>query len=250
MTVTPVPGVVRAVTVDLDDTLFPQAQWLDGAWCAVAGRAAALGLDGAALLPELRRVAAEGSDRGGIIDRALARVVSPVTPAVVSELVSAFAGHAPDRLDCYDGAFAALGRLSAELPVVLITDGNPRIQHAKVAALGIADLLDAIVVSDELGGRVARKPAPAPFLRALELLDLPAEAVVHVGDRPGKDVLGALGVGMRALRVRTGEYADTADGDAGSAPWAVADTFAQAVDLLLARVLHNRREHRSALARL
>ena len=40
---------VRGVCVDLDDTLFPQQEWLAGAWAAVADRAATLGLDGAAL---------------------------------------------------------------------------------------------------------------------------------------------------------------------------------------------------------
>ena len=41
---------------------------------AVADRAAAAGLDGAALHRVLARIAAEGSDRGGIIDRALAAI--------------------------------------------------------------------------------------------------------------------------------------------------------------------------------
>jgi hypothetical protein len=37
--------VVRAVTVDLDDTLYPQALYLAGAWSAVADAGATRGLD-------------------------------------------------------------------------------------------------------------------------------------------------------------------------------------------------------------
>jgi FMN phosphatase YigB (HAD superfamily) len=225
---------VRAVTVDLDDTLFPQSQWLAGAWQDVADRATLLGIDGAALLPVLHRICAEGSDRGGIIDRALVAIgASP--ERLVAVLVAAFTAHAPARLSCYPGVSDALARLARRLPVVCITDGNPRIQRAKLDALGIAHTLTGIVVSDELGGRAVRKPHPAPFLRALELLGLPAAEVVHVGDRPAKDVVGAAGVGMRSLRVMTGEYTDRAGASpAEPAPWRTVGSFVEAAEICLA----------------
>jgi HAD superfamily hydrolase (TIGR01509 family) len=222
---------VRAVLVDLDDTLFPQAEWLAGAWGAVSDRADALGLDGAALRGHLVRVAAQGSDRGGIIDQALVAIGVHPEPYVPA-LVSAFSGHAPELLAPYAGAFSALERLHASVPVVLVTDGNPAIQRAKIAALGLGGLLDHVVVSDDLGGRAVRKPHPAAFRRALALLDLPAGAVVHVGDRSAKDVAGAHGVGMRCVRVRTGEYGALPD-PAGLLPWKTAGSFREAVELLM-----------------
>ena len=222
---------VRGVTVDLDDTLFPQAEWLAGAWRAVADRAGQLGLDGVALLPHLRRLAAEGTDGGDIIDRALACIGQP-PDAHVAALVAAFTAHSPARLTPYPGAGPALAALARRLPVVCITDGNPRIQRAKLAALGLEDAFDHVVISDELGGRGLRKPHPAPFRRALELLALDPGQVVHVGDRPAKDVLGATGAGIRSVRVRTGEYAGVPDQE-GLHPWRTVATFAEAVDLCL-----------------
>ena len=227
---------VRAVCVDLDDTLFAQAEWLAGAWTAVSARADTLGIDGTKLHGLLTRVAAEGSDRGGIIDRAL--VALGVQPApYVAALVGAFGAHAPPRLTPYPGVRAALERLHAVVPVVLITDGNPRIQQAKIAALGLGGLVDHVVISDDLGGRAVRKPHPASFQRALSLLDMSlpgvsASDVVHIGDRPAKDVAGAHGVDMRSLRVRTGEYAALPD-PAGLAPWMSANSFQEAVELLI-----------------
>jgi putative hydrolase of the HAD superfamily len=217
---------VRGVTVDLDDTLFPQQSWLTGAWAAVADRAAADGLDGDAVLRELLRVAAEGSDRGRIVDRALVAVGVDPAPHVLG-LVEAFTAHAPAELPLYPGAADALRRLAVAVPVVLVTDGNPRIQRAKVAALGIEGLLHGVVVSDELGGRAVRKPSPVPFRRALDLLGKPATAVVHIGDRPAKDVVGAAAAGLRCVRVRTGEYAAAPDDEVP--PWREADSFAEAV---------------------
>jgi HAD superfamily hydrolase (TIGR01509 family) len=223
-------AIVRAVTVDLDDTLFAQEEWLAGAWLAVSDRGGTLGLDGAALRGELARVAALGTDRGAIIDQALVAIGVQPQP-YVQALVSAFSGHAPERLAPYPGAFAALQHLHGAVPVVLITDGNPLIQHGKVAALGLDGLLDHVVVSDDLGGRALRKPHPAPFRAALALLDLPPSDVVHVGDRSAKDVAGAHGVGMRCIRVRTGEYGGVPD-PADRVPWKAARSFWEAVELL------------------
>jgi putative hydrolase of the HAD superfamily len=225
---------VRGVTVDLDDTLFPQSEWLAGAWAAVADRATALGLDGPALHDALLRTCAEGSDRGRIIDRALEDV--GVAPAdCVGELVGAFAAHRPVRLRLFPEVADALLALGSRVPVVCVTDGDPGIQHGKIDALGLRPLLAGVVVSDQLGGRALRKPNPAPFRRALELVGQPAAHVVHVGDRPGKDVAGAAGVGMRCVRVLTGEYAGTAD-DAACPPWRTVASFTEAARGLLAEI--------------
>ena len=219
---------LSAVTVDLDDTLFPQSAWLAGAWAAVAAAAVPYGVPD--LLPALLSIAAEGSDKGAIIDRALA-AVSVDGGDFMSALVAAFSTWAPAALDLYPGARDALIRLRSDgLALAIITDGNPVIQRSKLAALGLFELVDHVVISDEIGGRATRKPSPEPFLRALQLCGCSADEALHIGDRPAKDVAGAAGVGMRTIRVRTGEYADTPDGD--PQPWQTANTFAEAADLL------------------
>jgi putative hydrolase of the HAD superfamily len=227
---------LRAVTVDLDDTVFAQADWLAGAWLAVASAAVPCGIAAVPFHEALVACAAEGSDRGGIIDRALAQVgVSPVRILELTpRLVEAFSGWAPSALSLYPGAAEALLRLrSAGLGLGVVTDGNPRIQRAKIAALGLSDLVDHVVISDELGGRAARKPHPAAFRRALELLRVSAAEAVHVGDRPAKDVAGAAAAGMRAVRVRTGEYAHVDDDSIEIRPWRSVATLADAAELLL-----------------
>jgi putative hydrolase of the HAD superfamily len=225
----PSPDALRAVTVDLDDTLFPQAAWLAGAWAAVAAAAVPYGVPD--LLPSLLAIAAEGSDKGAIIDRALAEVGVDGSGFMFA-LVAAFSTWAPPSLDLYPGARDALVRLrSAGLTLVIITDGNPVIQRSKLRALGLFELVDHIVISDELGGRAARKPSPIAFQCALELCGCSADEAIHIGDRPAKDVVGAAAVGMRAIRVRTGEYSKAPD--AGATPWRTADTFAEAVNLLI-----------------
>jgi putative hydrolase of the HAD superfamily len=202
------PIVVRAVTVDLDDTMYPQAAYLAGAWSAVADAGAARGLDRRSLSEALVEICAEGSDGGRIIDRALERIGT--SKDHIEPLVEAFRTFTPDHLDCHPGAAEALAALRAIVPVALVSDGDPSVQRAKLRALGLLDAFDAFVISDEMG-RAFRKPHSAPFLRALSLLEVRAQDAVHVGDRPDKDVAGPHRAGMAAVRVRQGEYAGEED---------------------------------------
>lgn len=224
-----------AVVVDLDDTLFPQEAYLAGAAASVAAAAVQLGLDGSAVHAALRAQLAAGSDAGGTIDRAL--LVSGVPrdrlPVLVPPLVAAFTGHQPEWLPCFDGVPAALERLLAVVPVVCLTDGNPAIQRAKLAATGLDRLLPAVVITDELGGRALRKPHPAGLLAAAAGRDVEPDRIVVIGDRPAKDVAVAAAVGARSVRVRQGEHAGQPDDPPA---WAVVPSFPAAVDIVLAAI--------------
>jgi putative hydrolase of the HAD superfamily len=120
-----------------------------------------------------------------------------------------------------DEARARLDRLKAELPAALTRAMRPHpgVRGALEAAaarglalaalsdfdpapklrfLGLEDLPWSAMVGAEAQG--ALKPQRAPFDRLVELLGVPREAVVHVGDREEIDVRGALDAGLRAWR--------------------------------------------------
>jgi putative hydrolase of the HAD superfamily len=229
---------IDAVLFDLDDTLFDQQLWLQGAWRAVAAAAAELhGVDPVQLLGALLAVAAEGSDGGRIIDRALARM--GVTGVPVAPLVDAFRAHRPPTLPAFPGVGIALWRLRAMVPLALVTDGDPGIQRSKLDALGLGDVFAAVVLSDDLApGRAARKPNAMPFLHAASQLGVSPESAVFVGDRPDKDVMGAHAAGMRAVRVRTGEYKHL---ESRQTPWHDVPSAASAAALLEVELRESRR---------
>nr|WP_237419075.1 HAD family hydrolase [Kitasatospora sp. SID7827] len=223
--------------LDLDDTLYPQAAFLAAAWDAVA--AAAPADLRAPLRAALARVCARGSDRGRIVDRALEQLGLP-GDELAAELVEAFRAFRPVRLDPYPGVADRLARLAETVPLVLLTDGNPAQQRAKLAATGLAPLLPLVVCTDELpGGRAARKPAPDGFRRALALLgrdpggELAPGEVLMVGDRPDKDVAGAARLGIPVIRVRQGEYRERPD---EGSEFASVASVAEALDLVLEAV--------------
>jgi FMN phosphatase YigB (HAD superfamily) len=220
------------VVVDLDDTLYPQAEYLASAAVAVGSAAGHAGLDGAAVHEALTAELAAGSDTGGTIDRALLAVGVPRAELsrYVPALVAAFTGHTPPQLTPYPGVPDALRALAAAAPLACLTDGNPVIQRAKLAATGLDPLLPVVVVTDSLGGRAVRKPHPAGLLAVAAALEVPPDRLLVIGDRPGKDVAVAAAVGARAIRVRQGEYASAPDEPRA---WAVADCFPAAADLAL-----------------
>jgi putative hydrolase of the HAD superfamily len=241
---------VIAVTVDLDDTLYPQSSFLSAVWARLGEVAAELGLPGTDVQDALTEVAAQGSDRGTIIDRAL--LLTGVAPErlrlFVPALVDAFSAFEPSGLDCYPGVVAALESLRSRVPLACITDGAAAVQRGKIAALGLDDAFDAVVISDALGGRHLRKPHPAPFHAALARLGCGAEGTVHIGDRPDKDVDGTLRVGIRCVRVLTGEYAGS-PAQPGAEPWLTVPDFAAAVAAIEPLLPLRRREDLGQTAR-
>jgi putative hydrolase of the HAD superfamily len=217
--------VIDAVLLDLDDTCFDQREFLVGAFDAVARRAARFGVDERAFRDALESAASTGSDRGGILDEALrtAGINLPVRP-----LVDAFRSYRPSHLTPYPGVRKGLGEMRRLTPIGLVTNGDPAGQRAKLHALGLDNAFDVVVLSDQLG-RSFRKPHPAPFVQALRLLHAEPERSFFVGDHPERDIAGAQRVGMRAIRVRTGEYASRPD---LVVPWRTAPDAARALRAL------------------
>jgi putative hydrolase of the HAD superfamily len=68
--------------------------------------------------------------------------------------------------------------------------------HDVLERTGLADLLDGVVTSAELG---VAKPSPAIFSAALELAGVRATDAVHVGDSYEEDVVGARAAGIEPL---------------------------------------------------
>jgi len=85
--------------------------------------------------------------------------------------------------------------------------------HRDLEHMGLAERLDFSVFSSEVG---MRKPHPAIFERALEVLHVAPENALFVGDRLFEDVRGAAELGMttvQALWYRADAHPDGAEPD-------------------------------------
>ena len=91
------------------------------------------------------------------------------------------------------------------IKVGIITDGSPEGQLNKIIALGLNDLIDDIIITDELGGTQFRKPNDIAFRIMQNRWRSPFEQLVYVGENPNKDFLAPRQLGMRWLYFKNKE---------------------------------------------
>ena len=75
--------------------------------------------------------------------------------------------------------------------------------------VGLSPYLDFTVGSEEVG---IEKPHPPIFMAALEKVGVSPEEVLHVGDQVRSDVMGAEGVGMKAILIDRSGYTPESEG--------------------------------------
>jgi putative hydrolase of the HAD superfamily len=213
----------RAVVLDLDDTLYPESEYVRSGFRAVAARAQeTLGVPAGEAEAELVALFERGV-RGDTFDRWLA--ARGLDGEAAGDLVATYRAHEPD-IDPFPDAAPLLGRVRAGGSALgLLSDGDPTVQGAKLDALGLRDAFDAIVITGELG-EDAGKPSPRGYEELLRRLgDAPPGESVYLSDNPAKDFLGARRAGMRSIRVRRpgGIYAALEPETPDHAPDAEAD---------------------------
>ena len=219
-------AAVRALTLDLDDTLWPvapviaraeglQRRWLERHAPATAARFDAAGLR--RLRAEVDRQHPElAHDLSALRRRTLQQAVTQAGEPVglADEAFEVFFA-ARQQVEFYPDALEALERLARRFPLLSLSNGNADLQR-----VGIARHFVGSLSASELG---VAKPDPRLFVEACRRLGLGPEAVLHVGDDLQRDVLGAHAAGMPAVWLRRpGSAADlaagAADGPAGRLP--------------------------------
>jgi len=198
---TPALGHVKAITLDLDDTLWPVRPTLVAAervladWLRTHAPATAQAMPPAAMLALRAEVAAAhphwSHDLSAIrletIRRALQRHGDDPALAEIAFEVFFDARHA---VTLYDDVLPGLERLAARYRLVAVSNGN-----AEVGRVGLARFF-AGSVSARLHG--VAKPDRSIFLAACSVANVAPEQVLHLGDDLGADVDGALAAGLHA----------------------------------------------------
>ncbi len=208
---------VRAITLDLDDTLWPFApigarieQGLHAFFLEHSPATAAR--FPIAAMRELRTaVHAEHPQlhhdlsalRRLTIERALRE--SGADPALAERAHAQFHRHR-NTVDFYPDALDGLRRIAARVPVVAVSNGN-----ADLAAIGIADLFAAQLSAMRHG---VPKPSACIFHAACALVDARPHETLHVGDDAMLDALGAARAGLRTCWLHRGDK----EGDDGAWP--------------------------------
>jgi putative hydrolase of the HAD superfamily len=182
------------VVFDLDDTLYPLRRFVRSGMAAVADvLAPEIGVSRACVVRVLGRASREA--RGRELQQLCDRFDLPATH--VSRFIDIVRRHVP-RIRLPKETVRVLAALRPGWRLGVLTNGLPAIQRRKIAALGLASLVDTVVFAAECGdGR--GKPDRAAFVTVLDRLGARPERSVFVGDDPDADIVGASRAGMRTI---------------------------------------------------
>lgn len=195
---------VAAISFDLDDTLYDNGPAIERAeqWMLAHLRTEYLAtamLDKPRWLELKRNLLLEQpalrhdvslARRHGIQAALMAGGMAETKAAQEAESVFAAFLAERSRIEVSASTHALLAHLAERYPLAVITNGN--------LDLAQAELADYFTLVCKAGEGARMKPAPDMFRQVQESLGLAPEQILHVGDHPETDVLGARLHGFRA----------------------------------------------------
>lgn len=201
---------IRAITLDLDDTLWPiwptieRAEKALNQWLSLHAPMTAALFANAHARHEIRehvmRTRPEIRHDLSAIRREAIRLAlyrAGEDPLRADEAFEVFFAER-QRVDLFDDAVPGLSWLAQRYPLVALSNGN-----ASVDKVGLGPYFKASVSASQFG---VGKPDVRIFIEAAKVAGVGPEQVLHVGDDASLDVLGALGAGMQTVWVNRSEH--------------------------------------------
>ena len=182
---------IEAVIFDLDDTLYGEKEYVRSGFRFVAEKLSETN-------PELtgveNRLWSAFENGKPAFDEVLGDKA-----ALKKQCIEWYRNHKPD-VHLYAGVKEMLERLKMSgKKIGIITDGRPEGQRAKLEVLGLENLVDEIIVTDELGGIQFRKPCDIAFRIMQKKLNTPFEKMAYVGDNSKKDFVAPQALNMMSV---------------------------------------------------
>ena len=193
----------RVISLDLDDTLWPVAPVIAAAeaalqsWLREHHPRAVVGLTVDSMRDLRNRVAErcplKSHDLTFLRRQALAEMFAaagyPDGPA--ADVAFEIFLSERNRVEFYADVRPALERLRAKYRLFALSNGNADLERC-----GVADLFDGHVTASAAG---AAKPDARIYAHLLRAAGVPPIEVLHVGDDPLADVVGATRAGLQAV---------------------------------------------------
>lgn len=215
--------MLEAVGFDLDGTLFDDRQYARAGLQNAGYRLeTVVGTD---LSDELVEAYFERGIREGTFDVVLDEHDLPAS--LVPDLVAAYHDNDAD-LEPYPGTVRTLETLGDRYRLGLVTGGHNG--RDKLDRLGLTEYFGAVVTTAK---QSCTKREPEPFRAMIDALDVAATATVYVGDRHELDCRIPNRLGMRTIRVETGQW--PVEGSTNDAhPEAIVDSIREVPDAVAA----------------
>lgn len=204
----PVKPLIRCVIFDLDDTLydcFAQRVRVSHRHAAEAMVRAGLKATVEAAYRARMRAFRDDPMLRHIDAEVCLRFAAEDPEAVSHAAREAYFNFPVGKLKLFPGTLPLLRHLQRRgVRCYVVSFGEPKIQHAKVRALGLVDnpLIERVLYAD----RDKLLTKEAAFRQIQQEVGLPAEQMLVVGDRPMSEIRAGNELGMHTVRIRRGEF--------------------------------------------
>lgn len=191
---------IKLVVFDLDDTLYPESEFVEGGFRNIGAMLAEGNLKMTHQLLEKMKYLLH-SGRRDIFQVVLADMRRQSGPDQVQELLRVY--RTTDRpLKLFLDAELAIDRYrGGGLKLGMLTDGPVEAQKTKVRLLDIEKRLDRLLYTEEYGPEFG-KPCPHCFERIMQEFGVTAAQCVYIADNEEKDFFGPKSLGWRTVKVR------------------------------------------------
>ena len=201
---------IRAITFDLDDTLWPiwptieRAERVLSAWLAARAPMTSALFANAHARHDIRQQVMTGRpdilhDLSAIRREAIRLALTRAgdDPGLAEPAFEVFYAER-NRVAFFDDTLPALAWLAERYPLVALSNGN-----ADLERVGLSAYFKGGISAARFG---VAKPHASIFSAAATLAGVAPHHVLHVGDDAHHDVIGAQGAGMQAVWVNRSEH--------------------------------------------
>jgi putative hydrolase of the HAD superfamily len=191
---------IGAVIFDIDDTLYPERDYVYSGYRAVVDAFAdQLGASLGLYARMCTLYATPDRPRVFNVIVAEAGVTGPDAERLVTAMIDKYRVHTP-TIELYPDARQILGELRGRVRLGVISDGYLITQKRKVAALNLPAMADEIILTDAWG-RQFWKPHPRAFEEMARRLNVDHAACAYVSDNLGKDFVAPNALGWTTVLV-------------------------------------------------
>jgi putative hydrolase of the HAD superfamily len=225
--------IKKMITFDLDDTLYPEREFVRSGFHAVAEYVNNLKIVEHNTFFTIAWQLFEEGTRNTIFNKVFELLTIDFSTERLTELVEIYRGHFPSIKPFKKALFLLESLDQKGIGLGLVSDGPHRTQQNKLSALGLGRYFNEIIFTGAFGSDW-NKPSPFAFLEIMRRTKSSPDNCIYVADNPKKDFLGPKRLGWKTIRLRcnSGLYYDELPPLEGEPEITVYD-FAELCDLLL-----------------
>jgi len=199
---------VKVIVFDLDDTLYPEIEFVQSGFAAVSEYFFSLYPKHSKeslytmMLQEL-----EENGRGKVFDVVL-EYLGCKSKKMIRKALSIYRFHTP-TLTLPQESLEILEYYSSQnIPLYIVTDGNKIVQNNKIQALDVAPFIKTSFITHRYG-KIHAKPSPYCFVKIAQKEGVKYEDIVYIADNINKDFVGIKKLGFRTIRIKQGMFLKT-----------------------------------------